>query len=70
MSDRTQIEVTCPVCGRPSKTSIWKSANVSIDPDLKLQLLDDRLNLFMCPKCHEETPVLTSLLYHDMDQKI
>jgi hypothetical protein len=49
---------------------VWKSINATVDPGLRVQLLDGRPNWFTCGNCGTQTYVEFSLLYHDMDRKI
>lgn len=68
MSVREQVEAVCPACGAESQVSVWRSVNVTLDPDAKAQLLAGTMNVFSCPKCRYESLLDTDLLYHDMER--
>jgi len=44
--------------------------NVKLDPDLKGELLDGRLNLVTCPECGRQQRVEIPFMYHDMNRRI
>lgn len=68
MSRSNQEKILCPSCGEGQLFTIWDSINVSIDPDLKTQLLKGELATMRCRNCEEETHVEYDCLYHDMDR--
>ncbi len=69
MSLPEKIEIECPKCGEKRDTVVRRSVNVTLDPKLKEDLFNGRLNVFHYQKCEEEAFVPTDLLYHDMDKK-
>ncbi len=69
MSISHATEMRCPECGSKHKVRIWKSMNVTIDPEAKADLLHDRINLFSCKDCNFEGVVPVDLLYHDMEKR-
>lgn len=62
--------VTCPQCGQRQKITCYSSANVTLQPELKEEILANRLNHLCCRNCGARTPIGVPLLYHDMDQAI
>ncbi len=46
---------------------MWSSINVSLDPNLKHQLLNHELTDMTCEKCGNVSTLQYSLLYHDME---
>jgi hypothetical protein len=62
--------VTCPDCGHSQTERVWHSINVTLSPDLKQRLFDDKINVFYCEQCESVYPIGIDLLYHDMDKKI
>ena len=48
--------------------TLWESVNVKLDPNLKDDLLKQRLNVFFCEKCEWSGSVDVSMLYHDMEK--
>jgi len=63
------VEVECPKCGGKQATNIWRTINVSVNPELKQALFDGRINVFRCSKCGCEAPIGVDLLYHDMHEQ-
>lgn len=57
----------CPHCGNKQNAEVWSTVNVSVDPELKTALHEDKINIFDCDKCKKKTFINTPLLYHDMD---
>lgn len=70
MSKLDTIEVRCPSCGIPSVHNAWASVNVNVSPELKLQLLERKLNLFTCRACGFPFYCEFDLLYNDMGKKL
>jgi hypothetical protein len=69
MTRRSKREIQCP-CGVCFEVTLYESVNVRLDPDLKGELLDGRLNLATCPECGRQQRVEIDLFYHDMNRKI
>ncbi len=71
MSMLQTVEVTCPQCAVTQKVNLWASVNVKVDPHLKDEVLEQRLNVFTCGEdgCDYRCPVDISVLYNDMDGK-
>ena len=66
MSRATSHEIECPECGHKQETHVWHSVNVSLDPELKEQLFNGKINLFACSECEQKSLINVPLLYHDM----
>jgi RNA polymerase subunit RPABC4/transcription elongation factor Spt4 len=45
MSVKESVEAKCPACGEESSTTIWRSMNVTQDPDAKELLLAGTVNV-------------------------
>ena len=69
MSVRETVEAKCPACGEESQAEVWRSMNVTQDPDAKELLLAGTVNVFQCPKCRYESLLDVDFLYHDMERK-
>ena len=69
MSVRETVEAKCPACGAESQAEVWRSMNVTQDPDVKELLLAGTVNVFQCPKCRYESLLDVDFLYHDMERK-
>ena len=62
-------EIDCPDCGSKQNTKIFESINVSVNPELKEELFQGRINLFRCKSCGNEASIPAALLYHDMTKR-
>ena len=63
------IEITCPRCNTTQEVQIWDSVNVTLNPELKAEIMNQRLNVFICGHCDYRGSVDVSLLYHDMQKR-
>ena len=70
MSEPEEASVTCGACGHSQPFTVWSSLNVTLDKELKQELLDRRLTSSTCGQCGNTTEVVYPLLYHDMGQKL
>jgi hypothetical protein len=61
--------VTCPECGNEQNVRLYHTLNVSLDPELKRDLINGEVNLFECDSCDFKSFVPCSLLYNDMELK-
>jgi translation initiation factor 2 beta subunit (eIF-2beta)/eIF-5 len=59
--------IECPQCQHSQIVGAYSSINVKLDPELKKQFLEQKLNLFKCEECGLEQPISTDLMYHDME---
>ena len=69
MSSSRIIDVTCPQCSTAQQMELWSTVNVTLDPHLKEEVMQERLNVFFCAQCDYRGSVDASLLYHDMDAR-
>jgi hypothetical protein len=70
MSVSEQVEVPCGRCGQPIQVEIWRSLNVSLDPERKRELLEGQLNVITCSHCGWVAPSPHDFLYHDAEQRL
>jgi hypothetical protein len=70
MTSSSEEKVTCPQCGHQQRFTIWGSINVTLNPELKQDLLTGTLNRFVCEGCGTRTNVNYGTLYHDMKQAV
>jgi hypothetical protein len=54
-------------CGHSFEAAIFKSANVTLQPDLKAQIFSGQFNWVRCSACQKEIDAGVPFLYHDMD---
>ena len=69
MSHRTTVEIPCPKCQDKQSVDVWDSINVTLDPSMRQQLFDGKINGFVCEKCSKAVVLHTPLLYHDMHRQ-
>ncbi len=58
-------QIQCPRCQTPFTAEIHQVIDVGQNPQLKYELLNGTLNLFVCPNCGTSGQMATPLLYHD-----
>jgi hypothetical protein len=65
MSKTSRRSFTCS-CGRTFEADVFRSANVTLQPGLKAQILAGHFNRVRCPSCRTEIDAGVPFLYHDM----
>ena len=60
----------CSSCGKRNEIKIYKSINVSSDPDLKEKVRDGSLFVWECPECGGLNLAKYETLYHDPEKKL
>ncbi|HVC35673.1 MAG TPA: CpXC domain-containing protein [Chloroflexota bacterium] len=65
MSKPHRRPFTCS-CGETFEADVFKSANVTLQPDLKNRILAGHFNRARCPACGREVDAAVPFLYHDM----
>ncbi len=58
----------CPKCGHPQPFTLWKSLNVTLNPELREKLFRGEINVFHCDSCEFTSLIDYPLLYHDMER--
>lgn len=66
MTMRRSHELPCPKCGHTQRTIVFESINVDINPELKADLFEGKINRFTCQTCGLSALISVPLLYHDM----
>ncbi|MBC8428939.1 MAG: hypothetical protein H8D05_01705 [FCB group bacterium] len=66
MTQINSIKVTCPNCSRKQRVTVFSSINVSLDPKLRTDLFDGKINVINCTACDYAAFLGSPLLYHDM----
>jgi hypothetical protein len=59
-------EFSCPKCDTKQEYSYWESINVTLEPELRDELLAYRINVIKCKNCDFQAFLTIPLLYHDM----
>ncbi|MDT8305886.1 MAG: CpXC domain-containing protein [Anaerolineae bacterium] len=63
-------QIQCPRCQTPFTAEIHQVVDVGRDPQLKYELLNGTLNVFVCPNCGTSGQMATPLLYHDPENEL
>lgn len=69
MTRQTTATCECPTCRKSSEIEIWNSVNVTLDPQLRKQVLDGSAFAFVCPACGAQEQLSYHCLYHDMEHQ-
>lgn len=60
-----ETDVVCPN-GHKFSARVYRSANVTLAPSLKDEIVESRFNRTCCPTCQVESYADVPFLYHDM----
>ena len=63
-------QIACPFCRQPITIQVRQIIDVNEEPQLKQDLLSNRLNAFTCPVCKNSGALATPFLYHDADKEL
>lgn len=66
MTVKTTEKINCPNCQHEQMVDIYRTLNVTVDPDDKKRLFKGEINAFKCENCGEQIHISTPLMYHDM----
>ena len=69
MSIEREYTLTCS-CGRMFHADLYDTVNVTAEPELRESIVEHRLNVVECPRCHRRSYVDKPFLYHDMDREL
>ena len=61
--------VVCPMCGELSKAIAYTSVNVTVNPELREQVLDGSPFAWQCPSCGYSARLTYPVLYNDMKNR-
>lgn len=70
MSITTQALAPCSRCGQQQTVTIYKSINISENPDIKDKVRDGSLFLWECPHCGQVNLARYETLYHDPSARL
>jgi hypothetical protein len=68
MSQTKTYSIRCPQCDAAQAVELYEAANVHTDPQLREDILSNRLNAVTCDSCNFTFRVDKPLLYHDPDR--
>ena len=69
MTDSKNLGLKCPKCGEKVNITIWNTLNITLNPELKEELFQGRINIFHCQKCKFVVQFPNTFMYHDMKRK-
>jgi len=69
MSIESEYSLTCS-CGRMFYADLYDTVNVTAEPELRASIMERRLNVVECPRCHQRCYVDKPFLYHDMEREL
>lgn len=69
MSNITQRKHTCPNCQLEQEFELRENVNVTLEPELKKQVLERQLTKFKCQGCGRTLQIRHPLLYNDVKEK-
>jgi hypothetical protein len=65
MAQTNLYPIRCPACGGQQDETLYDSIDVGKEPDLRRQLLENKLNAVTCNQCGNRFRIDKNLLYHD-----
>jgi hypothetical protein len=65
MSQQSEVRVTCAHCKTKAKVKIYSSVDVTLEPKLRTQVIEKKLNSYKCKKCQKESLLSNPFLYQD-----
>ena len=70
MSIINQALAPCSKCGQQHKVTVYRSINISENPELKDKVRDGSLFLWECPHCGQVNLAKYETLYHDPEKRL
>lgn len=70
MSQKQTYPIHCPECQADFEADLYESLNLADAPELKEELIQNRINQVSCPQCNVEFRIDKRLLYHDPGQRL
>ena len=70
MSIINEALAPCSKCGQQHKITVYRSINISENPELKAKVKDGSLFLWECPHCGQVNLAKYETLYHDPEAKV
>ncbi|MCX6996200.1 MAG: CpXC domain-containing protein [Kiritimatiellaeota bacterium] len=65
MSQQQEYSIRCPKCGQEQTAQLYDAINVQTEPELRDQLMQNKINAVQCVSCASSFRVDKPLLYHD-----
>ncbi len=70
MSQESSYPIRCPKCGAEHTATLYDAVNVAENPDLRMRLMKNELNMVTCPGCGFQFRVDKNLVYSDPARKL
>jgi Zn ribbon nucleic-acid-binding protein len=70
MSEKKPYTIKCPKCGEQNEVQLYESINVRQEPELRDQLMANKINEVTCSSCGFAFRVDKPLLYIDQDHQL
>jgi hypothetical protein len=70
MSKSSRHAIACPFCHAERDVELWDVLNIDHNPELRAEILQNRLNRVDCPSCGKAFRVDKPLFYRDPEQEI
>ena len=70
MSEKKPYQIKCPKCGNTQDVELYESINVKRHPELRDQLMANKINEVTCASCEFSFRVDKPLLYIDPDHRV
>lgn len=70
MSVSKEMTITCPNCGKKTKTLVYNAVDASQNPELKASVLDGTIFMFQCPGCNDVARLHQDFVYSDPNRKL
>ncbi len=70
MSVSKEMTITCPTCGKKTKTLVHNAVDATQNPELKASVLDGTIFMFQCPGCGEVARMNQDFVYSDPNRKL
>lgn len=70
MSEKKPYTIKCPKCGEQNEVQLYESVNVRQEPELRDQLMVNKINEVACSACAFSFRVDKPLLYIDQDHQL
>lgn len=70
MSQQSAYSIRCPKCGHEQTVTLHDAINVKEDPELRAQLMENRLNVVTCASCGFTFRVDKNLVYSDPARRL
>lgn len=68
MSQKINVEISCPVCGKEFETGVYRNLTTPLAPGLRKRLFDNSLFFATCPDCGNVGLVENPLVYFDKER--